>query len=119
MSEQNSQLEETFQCEVTQSGFVAGSFHPAGTVLTLTDRQKDCGLRRGRIRVLEGDEVYNPEVDEAEIEKVCPPSALLTINQIKTELDSRGIDYSDCVKKADFVSLLSQAIDNDSQDPLG
>jgi hypothetical protein len=51
--------ETKIDCVVTESGFVAGAYHEEGEKLSLTQREFDCGIRRGRVE--ETKEVKEPE----------------------------------------------------------
>ncbi|MDC1268150.1 hypothetical protein N8Z76_00295 [Gammaproteobacteria bacterium] len=57
--------EETYECKVIESGFVAGEYHEKGEILNLTSRQKRTGLARERIEEV----IPAPQKKKAEIKK--------------------------------------------------
>ena len=91
-----------FQVEVTESGFVAGEWHEKGKKLTLTERQKGTGLRRGRVKVLsEGGEEDGPAGgDELELEEV------------RAKLDKLGVSYRPNAKLDTLKKKLAEAEDS-------
>lgn len=81
--------------KVTQTGYVAGQLHKEGEVLELTDRQTACGLRRGRIQVLEG--------GDKDTEK----------EELKAKLTELGVEFRANASVDTLKKLLAEAEAND------
>lgn len=97
--------ETLFECEVIESGYVAGEPHEKGEKLTLTARQKETGLRRGRIKPL-GQAKDLEEEPEGEEPKRDPRDAL------KAKLDQLGVEYRANASAKTLQKLI------DENDPL-
>ena len=63
--------ETKIDCVVTESGFVAGAYHEEGEKLSLTQREFDCGIRRGRVE--ETKEVKEPKKVKSNKQKYSDP----------------------------------------------
>lgn len=106
--------------KVISAGFVAGSFYPAGTVLDLSERQANTGLRRGRVEIITEDgkkTVTTPEGGNPG-PVVVSPNASLKVAEIKAKLDGLSITYPANANKDALVALLDEAEKKTASDPL-
>lgn len=79
------------KCEVIDSGYVAGVYREAGEIVELTEREKACGIRRGRIAETEtpdtSDPVYLRQVLKERGVKFGPRTSLGRLKELYYGLD--------------------------------
>jgi hypothetical protein len=93
--------------KVTTAGFVAGSFHKAGTILDLSERQAQTGLRRGRVEILkESTPAVVPENKPDE----TPEVPALTLEETKAKLDALGVKYRANATLSTLSKLLAETV---------